>query len=75
MATPVRARVLEKRDRCLRFDRAFRARVRVSPLRRAARGRASDASRGCRRAGRMTTGRTVSSVTSGDAFGVGFRRR
>lgn len=73
MATPVRARVLEKRDRCLRFDRAFRARV--SPLRRAARGRASDASRGCRRAGRMTTGRTVSSVTSGDAFGVGFRRR
>ena len=52
-----------------------RVRVRVSPLavrpavsRRTSLGGPDEPSR-------MTTGRTVSSVTSGDAFGVGFSRR
>ena len=74
---PPSGRVLKARNRSGGDSSAVsRVYVGVSLLRCAARGLAGGRSRRCRRrAGRMTTGRTVSSVTSGDAFGVGFRRR
>ena len=74
---PPSGRVLKARNRSGGDSSAVsRVYVGVSLLRCAARGLAGGRSRRCRRrAGQMTTGRTVSSVTSGDAFGVGFRRR